>query len=83
VLGQPGREGVLRTVGKLTAFAGRGTWILSQIGQWVLSGTMPASSATFHPHQAPLGWLAGTDLRRLRADPRPGVAMRAELDSII
>ena len=48
----------LMTVGKLTAFAGLGTWVLSQVAQGVLSATMLTSPATFQPHQSPLGWLA-------------------------
>ena len=62
----------LVTVGKLTALAGVGVWLLSQVAQGALSGTMLVSPVTFYPHQSPLGWVAvGTDLRRLRSDPRP------------
>jgi hypothetical protein len=74
----------LVTVGKLTALAGLAVWLLSQVAQGALSGTMLATSTTFRPHQSPLGWIAvglifvaiGTILDR-------GVAMRAELDTVI
>ena len=63
----------LVAVGKLTAFAGLGAWILSQIAQGVLScddadllGDVQASSNTARVARR------GTDLRRLRADPGPG-----------
>ena len=54
----PNTARALITTGKLTAFGGLGTWILSQIAQAVLSGTMLTSPGTFKPHQAPLAWLA-------------------------
>ena len=74
----------LVAVGKLTAFAGLGTWILSQIGQGVLAWTMLASGVTFHPHQAPLGWLAvGLIFAGFGKILDRGVAMRAELDTVI
>jgi ABC-type amino acid transport substrate-binding protein len=74
----------LVAVGKLTAFAGLGAWILSQIGQGVLSGTMLTSAVTFHPHQAPLGWLAvGLIFAGFGKILDRGVAMRAELDTVI
>ena len=74
----------LITAGKLTAFAGLGTWILSQIAQGVLSGTMLTSPETFKPHQAPLGWLAvGLIFAALGQILDRGVAMRAELDTVI
>ena len=74
----------LVTVGKLTAFAGLGTWALSQVAQGVLSWTMLASPVPFHPHQAPLGWLAvGLIFAAFGHILDRGVAMRAELDTVI
>ena len=74
----------LVTVGKLTAFAGLGAWILSQIGQGVLSATMLTSAVTFHPHQTPLGWLAvGLIFAAFGQILDRGVAKRAELDTVI
>ena len=74
----------LVAVGKLTAFAGLGTWILSQIAQGVLSWTMLTSSVTFRPHQTPLGWLAvGLIFAAFGQILDRGVTMRAELDTVI
>ena len=74
----------LVTVGKLTAFAARGTWALSQVAQGVLCWTMLASPVLFHPHQAPLGWLAvGLIFGAFGQILDRGVAMRAELDTVI
>ena len=74
----------LVAVGKLTAFAGLGAWILSQIAQGVLSWTMLTSSVTFKPHQTPLGWLAvGLIFAAFGQILDRGVTMRAELDTVI
>lgn len=74
----------LITAGKLTVIAGLGTWILSQIAQGVLSGTMLTSPGTFKPHQSPLGWIAvGLIFAALGRILDRGVAMRAELDTVI
>ena len=74
----------LVAVGKLTAFAGLGAWILSQIAQGVLSWTMLTSSVTFRPHQTPLGWLAvGLIFAAFGQILDRGVTMRAELDTVI
>ena len=71
-------------VGKLTALAGLGTWILSQVAQGVLSVTMLASGVTFQPHQSPLGWLAvGLIFAAFGQILDRGVTMRAELDTVI
>jgi hypothetical protein len=80
----PNTARALMALGKLTAFAGLGAWILSQIAQGVLSGTMLTSPGTFHPHQSPLGWLAvGLIFAALGQILDRGVAMRAELDTVI
>lgn len=74
----------LATLAKLTAVGGLATWVLSQVAQGVLSATMLTSPFTYTPQHTPLGWLAvalifaafGRILDR-------GVAMRAELDTLI
>jgi hypothetical protein len=74
----------LVTVGKLTAFAGLGTWILSQVAQAVQSATMLTSPVTFHPHQSPLWWLAlGLIFVAFGQIIDRGVTMRTELDTVI
>jgi hypothetical protein len=74
----------LVAVGKITAFAGLGAWILSQIAQGVLSWTMLSSPVTFRPHQTPLGWLAvGLIFVAFGQILDRGVTMRAELDTVI
>jgi hypothetical protein len=74
----------LVAVGKLTVIAGLGTWLLSQVAQAALSGTMLTSSVTFKPHQSPLGWVAvGLIFVAIGRILDRGVAMRTELDSVI
>jgi hypothetical protein len=74
----------LLTVGKITAFAGLGTWVLSQLAQALLSRTMLTHPVTVTPHQSPLGWLAvGLIFAALGQILGRGVAMRAELDTVI
>ena len=74
----------LVAVGKLTAFAGLAVWIVSQVAQGVLSATMLTSPATFKPHQSPLGWVAvGLIFVAIGRILDRGVAMRAELDTVI
>jgi hypothetical protein len=71
-------------VGKLTAVAGVATWLLSQIAQAVLSGTMLTSSVRFQPHQSPLGWLAvALIFMALGQILDRGVSLRDELDTVI
>jgi len=74
----------LVAVGKLTAFAGLGAWVISQVAQGVLSWTMMTSPVPFHPHQAPLGWITvGLIFAAFGQILDRGVAMRAELDTVI
>jgi len=74
----------LVAVGKLTAFAGLGAWAVSQVAQGILSWTLLASPGPFHPHQTPLGWLAvGLIFAAFGQILDRGVAMRAELDTVI
>ena len=74
----------LASVGKLTAFAGLGAWILSQVAQGVLCLTMLNSPETLQPHRSPFGWLAvGLIFAGFGLILDRGVAMRAELDTVI
>jgi hypothetical protein len=74
----------LVAVGKLTVIAGLSTWLLSQIAQAALTGTMLTSSLAFKPHQAPLGWIAvGLIFIAVGRILDRGVAMRTELDTVI
>ncbi len=74
----------LLSVAKLTALAGLGAWLLSQVGQALLSRTMLTDPVTFVPHQTPLGWLAvGLIFAAFAHILDRGVAMRAELDTVI
>jgi hypothetical protein len=74
----------LATLGKLTVWVGVGTWILSQVAQWVLSAMMLTSSFTYKPHDTPLGWIAvGLIFAAFGRILDRGVAMRAELDTVI
>ena len=74
----------LATLAKLTAWGGLGTWILSQIAQGVLSAMMLTSPFTYKPHHTPLAWLAvGLIFAAFGRILDRGVAMRAELDTVI
>lgn len=76
--------GVLMTLGKLTAFVGLGTWVLSQVAQGVLSARMLTSPPAYQPHHTPLGWLAvGLIFAAFAQILDRGVAMRTELDTVI
>jgi Protein of unknown function (DUF2975) len=74
----------LTSLGKVTAFAGLGTWVLSQVAQGVLSARMLTSAPTYQPHDTPLGWLAvGLIFVAFARILDRGVAMRTELDAVI
>jgi hypothetical protein len=74
----------LWSLGKLTAFGGLCTWVVSQIAQGILSLTMLDSPVTFKPHQSPLTWLAvGLIFAGFSLILDRGVAMQAELDTVI
>jgi hypothetical protein len=71
-------------LGKLTAFAGSGSWVVSQVAQGLLSAPMLDAQPTYKPHQSPLGWIAvGLIFAGLGLILDRGVAMRAELDTVI
>ncbi|MEU5726638.1 hypothetical protein ABZ783_33160 [Micromonospora sp. NPDC047738] len=79
---QTARE--LTVVAKITAFGGLGVWAASVAARWALSATMLTTGAAVDASQSLLGWLAfafifaafGQLIAR-------GVAMRAELDTVI
>jgi hypothetical protein len=74
----------LTTLGKLTAFVGLGTWVISQLVQAVLCARMLTSPPTYQPQHTPLGWLAvGLIFAAFARTLDRGVAMRTELDSVI
>ena len=74
----------LTTLGKLTAFVGLGTWVISQVAQGVLCARMLTSPPTYQPHHTPLGWLAvGLIFAAFARILDRGVAMRTELDTVI
>lgn len=74
----------LTTLGKLTFWGGLATWILTQVAQGVLSAMMLTSPFTYKPHDTPLGWLAvGLIFAAFGRILDRGVAMRAELDTVI
>jgi hypothetical protein len=74
----------LGTLAKLTAFGGLAIWILSQAAQGLLSATMLTTPSSYAPHDTPLGWLAvGLIFAAFGRILDRGVAMRAELDTVI
>jgi hypothetical protein len=74
----------LIVVAKITAFGGLGVWVVSNIAKWALSATMLDSGSALEPHQTPLGWLAvGLIFAGFAQLISRGVAMRAELDTVI
>jgi hypothetical protein len=74
----------LLTVGKITVLGGLAVWVVSQVGQWLLSRTMLTEPVTVKPAQSPLGWLAvGLIFAAFAQIIDRGVAMRAELDTVI
>ena len=79
---QTARE--LTVVAKITAFGGLGVWAVSNVAKWALSATMLESGAAVAPHESPLGWLAvGLIFAAFAQLIARGVAMRAELDTVI
>jgi len=74
----------LTLVAKVTAVGGVAVWAVGQASQGLLAASVLTSPVPFRPQESPLGWLAvalilagfGQLLGR-------GVAMRAELDTVI
>jgi hypothetical protein len=74
----------LTLIAKITAFGGLGVWAVGNIAKWVLSATMLSSGTAVDPRQSPLGWLAvGLIFAAFGQLVARGVAMRAELDTVI
>ena len=79
---QTARE--LTFVAKLTAFGGLGVWAITSAADWALSATMLHSGRPVEPHQSPFVWLAvGLVFAAFAQLIARGVAMRAELDTVI
>jgi hypothetical protein len=74
----------MEPLGKLTAFARFGVWVVSPVAEGLLPLTMLRSRTTFQPHQSPLWWLAaGAIFGAFGMTLDRGVAMQAELDTVI
>ena len=74
----------LTLVAKITAFGGLGVWAVSNVAKWALSATMLESGAAVAAARSPLGWLAvGLIFAAFAQLIARGVAMRAELDTVI
>ena len=74
----------LFSTAKITAFGGLGVWAVSNVAKWALSATMLESGAALQPDQSLLGWLAvGLIFAAFAQLIARGVAMRAELDTVI
>lgn len=74
----------LTALAKITAIGGIGVWAMSYLATWALSASVLDASEIARPDETPLAWLAvalifaafGQLLAR-------GVAMRAELDTVV
>ena len=74
----------LTLVAKITAVGGLGVWTVANGAKWALSATMLESGAAVAPHDSPLAWLAvGLIFAAFAQLIARGVAMRAELDTVI
>jgi len=74
----------LTLVAKITAFGGLGVWAVSNAARWTITATVLKSGAAVQAHQSPLGWLAVALIFAAFAQLiTRGVAMRAELDTVI
>jgi DUF2975 family protein len=74
----------LIVVAKITAAGGLAVWLVTTVAQWGLSATMLQSGTALRPDQSILGWLAvGLIFAGFAQLIARGVAMRAELDTVI
>jgi hypothetical protein len=74
----------LTTVAKITALGGLGVWAVAYVAKWALSATMLQSAPAVWPDRSLLGWLGvGLIVAAFGQLIAHGVAMRAELDTVI
>ncbi|WP_328327742.1 DUF2975 domain-containing protein [Kribbella sp. NBC_00382] len=74
----------LTFLAKLTAFGGTGAWVLSSVATSILAKTVLESGKAIEPYDSPVGWLAvGFIFAALAQLIARGVALRAELDTVI
>jgi hypothetical protein len=74
----------LTFLAKLTAFGGLGAWVLGSAATSILAKTILESGKVIEPYDSPLGWLAvGFIFAAFAQLIARGVAMRAELDTLI
>jgi hypothetical protein len=74
----------LTVIAKISAFGGVGTWAVNIVAEWTLSATMLDSGAAVDARQSLFGWLAvGLIFAAFAQLIAHGVAMRAELDTVI
>ena len=74
----------LTLIAKITACGGIGVWAVNNVAEWMLSTTMLDSTAAVAAHQSLAGWLAVAFVVAAFGQlVARGVAMRAELDTLI
>jgi hypothetical protein len=74
----------LTSVAKITAVGGLGVWAVAYVAKWALSATMLQSAPAVWPDLSLLGWLGvGLIVAAFGQLVAHGVAMRAELDTVI
>ena len=74
----------LIVVAKITAAGGLAVWLVATVARWGLSATMLQSGTAPQPDQSILGWFAvGLIFAGFAQLIARGVAMRAELDTVI
>jgi hypothetical protein len=74
----------LTVVAKISAIGGLAVWAVANVASWGLSATLLRSGTAVGPYQSPLGWFAvGLIFAGFALLIGRGVAMRAELDTVI
>lgn len=74
----------LTVLAKLTAFGGCGVWVLNSVATSILAKTVLESGKAVEPYDTPLVWLAvGFIFAAFAQLIARGVALRAELDTVI
>jgi hypothetical protein len=80
----PHTASALAALAKVTAFGGFGVWLLSQLAQDVLAGTLLTTHTAIQPDKSLLWWLAvGLIFAAFGQLITRGVDIRAELDTVI